>query len=60
MLAACSPFLAGLRVKNEGSLLESVKEMFIFSPKNETLRMKLKMGRKRFEAFSFYKKKIYS
>lgn len=33
MLAACSPFLAGLRVKNEGSLLESVKEMFIFSVK---------------------------
>lgn len=33
MLAAYSPFLAGLRVKNEGSLLESVKEMFIFSVK---------------------------
>lgn len=48
ILAACSPFLAGLRVKNEGSLLKSVKEMFIFSFKGDTLEIKLEMGRKGF------------
>lgn len=42
-------------MKNEGSLLESVKEMFIFSVKNETLKTKLEMGRKGFERFSSYK-----
>lgn len=44
-------------MKNEGSLLESVKEMFIFSAKNETLKMKLEMGRKGFERFSSLKEK---
>lgn len=60
ILAASSLFLAGPRVKNEGSLLKSVKEMFIFSVRNETLKIKLEIGRKGSEKNHLIKRKYFS